>query len=138
VKYEPPEAFLSTGTIAKPFLTFDLILLYAEIKLSSIFFSNSFDFSNSVFSSFSVSFSISPNSEFLFFKCDLRSLIFSFNSARTVFLFSIVSLYWLIFFSDNFISSSWNSCSFTIALYSLLFLTFFKSASYFYDCSLKL
>jgi len=42
----------------------------------------------------------------------------------------------LIFFSANWISSSWNSCSFTMELYSLLLRTFLSFSSYFLSNSL--
>ena len=55
-KNEPAEAPLSTGTIARPFLTLERIFLYDFRRESSIFFSNSSDFLRRAFSSFSVSF----------------------------------------------------------------------------------
>ena len=52
VKYEPPEAPLSMGTTANPFLTLLRIFVYAFAKRFSIFVLYSSDFSRRTFSSF--------------------------------------------------------------------------------------
>ena len=73
MKKDPAEAPLSTATTAKPFLTLALIFLYEISNDSSILDSKSEDFFIRSFSSFSVSFKISPSSFFLCFKCSFLS-----------------------------------------------------------------
>ena len=68
MKKDPAEAPLSTATTANPFLTLALIFLYEISNDSSILDSKTEDFFTSSFSSFSVSFKISPSSFFLCFK----------------------------------------------------------------------
>ena len=89
VKYEPPEAPLSMGTTANPFLTLLRIFVYAFAKRFSIFVFYSSDFSRRTFSSFSVSARIASKSPFLCFRCSSRSFKRSFVPSITSFFCSI-------------------------------------------------
>jgi len=75
------------------------------------------------------------SSPFFALRCAFRSSSFSVTKVIASCLFSIKALNSLIFFSASWLSRSWYSCSFTIELYSLLFLTFFNFSSYFLSSS---
>ena len=120
---QPPQASRSTGTTAKPFLAFFLILLKAVSNLSSILLSISFALSRRFSSSCFVSEITSSNSFFFntrsSFLSTMRFLAFSNSSLRM----PDKLMASLILFSLNSISNVWNSISLARFSYSRLLRT---------------